>query len=386
MCVLRKLIFVIVICAVVSCNKKSSNGVAIGTISTTSILSVSDTLNFIIPDTIPSPFSRSNLFWNSNEHYVGFLGDVNNNEIQIQVLDIEKSKWGNIKLNIEGQNQVYSMGSFGFNGDETITYFASITPRILNVDFDGKVLSNKEFSGKYLHAINNGVFNPNIMQTDSKIGFLSLEFLNMDKPENYEKARLFTIYNFETETVKHIIKHPQEFHDKAWSPNDQGITSIYNEGKIILSFSKSHYLYVYDMQGLLQKQINVKVKGVEEATPLQKNNDAMGSMLKTEATGKYVSFIYDKWRNVYYRIGTFYDTPLFEPKNFEELSAKRNTLTYVIVTLNESLEVIGADYFNYFDTNINNGSYFVNKDGLHMNLRNSENENMISYVRLKLKH
>lgn len=373
------------IIVLISCNKIPSN-INTNEVVPSRILSVSDTVNYNIPNSIPSPFSRLNFNWNSNAHYVGFLGDEINNEIQVQVLDLKNHEWQSITLSTEGQNQVYGIGSFSFNEDKTINYFPSITPRILNVNFQGEVLSNKEFSGVYAHAINVSVFNPDVMLTDNKVGFLSTEFLNMDDVENYELARLYTIYNLETDTAKHIIKYPKEFRDNAWSPNDRGLATIYNKGNIIFSFSKSHYLYVYDTNGELQEQANVKVKGIGDAKPLKKgDNDAISNMLRTEITGKYSSLIYDKWRNVYYRIGNYYDAPSIEPKSFKELSGMRHKLTYVIATLNEDFQVIGADYFNYFDTNINNGSYFVNKDGLYMNLNNTEDENTLSYVRLVLK-
>ena len=386
---LTKKIFLIVFTFLVgvsfSCKKESKKTIN-KELTKESILILNDTINFTIPDSIPSPFSRSNLFWNSNEKYVGFLGDQNGNEIKIHVLNIENGFWFNVKLLTEGPNQVYGMGSFTFNDDDTLTYFPVITPKILKINFQGEVLSSYEYSDKYKHAINNAVFKPDILLDNSSVGFLTMEFLDMDEISSYDKAKLYTIFEFKNEKAKHIIKHPEEFLDNAWSSNDRGMTAVYNNDKIILNFSKSHFVYSYDLQGNLIEKINVKVKGIGDATPLNKSKsgDAMAVMLKTEATGKYSSLIYDKWKRVYYRIGTFYDSPLFEPKDFKELTAMRNKLTYVIVTLDEDFGVIGTDYFNHLETNLNNGSYFVNENGLYLNMINRNNENLISYVQIVL--
>jgi len=356
------------------------------TILAPSVLKIRDTINIYIPDSIPNPFSRSNLNWNANDDFLGFVGDPKNDELPIHVYDFNKENWFNIPMKAEGPNQVYGLGTFSFNTDSTLYYFPSVVQKSFKANFQGKVIDAGEFSIKFGHGINNTVFNPQIMQDGTKIGFLSMQFLDMDVIKNYELAKLFTIYDFKTKESNHIINFPKEFLGRVWSMNDQSMTSLFENNKIIINFSKSHFLYVYNTSGDLERKINVKVKGVGNAKPLENGSaGAINDMLKTYATGKYSSLIYDKWRKVYYRVGKYYDINNFAPKNIKELNSMRHKQVYVIVVLNESLEVIGTDYFNQSEININDSNYFINENGLYLHLSNYDDENMLSYVRMDLK-
>lgn len=346
------------------------------------VLSISDTLNIVIPDSIPSPSSRSNFSWNSNNKYLGFRGDVTIDVIPIYIYEFQNKKWRVLNLNVEGPNQVYGTGEFAFNGDNSIFYFPSNPPRLLKIDFDGNILANKKFSEQYLHAYNTTVFNPGLLQKGSKLGFLSTEYLNMDEEENYKTARLYTIYDFESNEAEHIINFPEEFHGDIWSPNDQMVTSIYKDGEIILNFSKSHSLYVYDTKGLMKRKVNLRVKEIGDAEPTKANSDYILSMINSESTGQYTSLIYDKWRKVFYRIGKYYNSDL-KPSNLDELRSISSKLSFVVVTLNSDLDVLGVDHYSKLDDGVEASSYFVNEKGLYIQLEEKTN-NLISYLQLKL--
>ena len=373
-----------------SCNMgtKTNAEKTLNEIQVNSILEISGIEKIELPDSIPNPDSIHNLYWNSDKNYLGFIEDIPiENKIYIYLYEFDKKKWKIIPLSKEGPNQVYSLGSFAFENYDTIIYFPSSVPRVIRVDLNGNVISNNEFSKKYSHGINVSVFNPRPIKIDSSLGFLTTEYLHMDRVESYKQASLFTVYDFDTNVSNHLIKYPDEFIGNIWSSNDLFVNSIYNNnGDIILNFSKSHYLYIYDKMGKLKEKVNARIKQIRDAKPDTNNSDALQDMLRAESNGRYKLLIYDEWRNVYYRIASFYDTNTKpNPKNFQELQNLKPYLTHAIITLDENFKVIGQDFFKVEESEIGAQSYFVNENGLYLHSTKTDSNHNLYFVKLILK-
>ena len=97
----------------------------------------------------------------------------------------------------------------------------------------------------------------------------------------------------------------------------------------------------------------------------KRGNDIYQDALDQLNNGHYLKIIYDKWRNVFYRIGTFVDiqTPINDPQEFAKVYNKKKIS---ITTFDANLKVVANDEFFALQERINENYLWVREDGLYI--------------------
>jgi hypothetical protein len=159
----------------------------------------------------------------------------------------------------------------------------------------------------------------------------------------------------------------------------------FNGKEFVYSFNYSDILY---RTSPLHKEIEekaVKSRYIAETKVIRmKSTDANEVMKASCESPSYGNIIYDKYRNVYYRIA-YIKTTLDDKDNpFDIYFSGRKVFS--IMVLNEDLEIIGETLFPEYTYNSN--LYFVLEDGLYLStshIRNPNyNDDVLTFRRIDL--
>ena len=364
-----------------ACNKHQKN-VGQTAQSVAYKISITDSLEIPVPLNIQHPFSMVSGNWNYTEKTICFETDVVNDTVNINCYNFQKKYWKQIHLPLKGVNRVLSNGNFYFVTDSTFLYFPSIVSQALLIDNEGSVKNKFTYSENMnIREGSSGNKAPRIFYNDSLFTFDITEYRSLKDSETFKLSKLYALYNYRQNKIKKIISYPDEFHGAAWSTNDVARYSIYYDDKIMFSFSKSPYIYVYDLNGNLIKKGLVKFDEIKEAHPPSANASAIEKALLKENNGYYSKIIYDKWHKVFYRIGIFYEKS-GEIRSVEDLQRAIKNRKTGIIAFNEKLEILSKAVFNYNDK-LSDLYFFTNKNGFYI-LKDEELEGKMIFYKMEL--
>lgn len=375
---MKKNLSILLLCiSFISCNKNKDFEYSVHDNKT---LLIYDSLEISFPNTISHPDSEISSFWSKDFNSISFLSGSDNQKMSINRYEINSKTWSTIPLDKQGPNQVYSKGAFKFNQDGSFYYFPIVGSRILKINQNGIVDYDNEFSSDGLDNYFSQNKSPNILVDKNNLYFDLSEYNSLTNPKTFETSFLIGKYNLESHKLEKIINFPKEFHNKTWATNDIERTSLYHNETIYMSFTKSKYIYKYNLKGELIDQVYAGIKEVKEAKT--RKDDSFTNAINQQNSGYYHSFIHDPYNDVFYRIGIYFDTDR-EIKTFEDLQEVAQKRVISILILNKSLQIIGRKDFVAEDR-ISENYFFLNNYGLFMKYYPKKETESYHFYHLKL--
>lgn len=308
--------------------------------------------------------------YKTEEEIVSFLNSDN------QTIEIFNYKSGEkiseIKLDQEGPNGVgnigYSSAHYFHNEDSIFVYNRQTSPIFL-LDRNGKVL-NKFKITDYSDPSNIPV--PNSM-TLSPIHFLEGQLFLTCALKNYEED--FSGYpsllslNIKDGKVKYLATLPSIYSAAFWGAYfkyDPSMTIDHINHQLVLSYPVDHFIYTKNLKSGVEDKHFIGSEFIAEILPYESDPAFFLSRNPKErdekenihsfSTSEYRGIIFDKNRNVYYRLA------LIRPSKEKVLQGDKE-FSFSIIIMDENFKKIGE---NLFSTKIYDPStIFLTSEGLN---------------------
>lgn len=153
------------------------------------------------------------------------------------------------------------------------------------------------------------------------------------------------------------------------------------EDKIVYSFPTDHYVYFYSSNFEFKEK---KYMGSRYAQTINSSDDSSSSLFKDKEQriryyinqNSYSNILYDKYRNVYYRIAQH---PLSNWKSGEKFI---KPFSIIVMDVEGNLLTETSIQKDYFNLNLHN--MHVTKEGLLIQ-KETTNENIVEFIRFTLK-
>lgn len=205
-------------------------------------------------------------------------------------------------------------------------------------------------------------------------GFLMAEV----EGENDENRPVMTYYDLKTGSIRHSDSYPAVYHRGYWGGDFVWRNPYYTlspDKKIVLSFSADHHVRVHDFAKTEYKEYYAGNGSVFEFEPIDVRIPTDTRFAEEQCNRHYVEnlnygpILYDKYRNVYYRIAHL-------PNYNVDISKRPIRKPIEIIVLDENFEIIGKCKVPKADYWIN--QCFVGKEGLHIQIQ-SDDENELKF-------
>jgi hypothetical protein len=161
------------------------------------------------------------------------------------------------------------------------------------------------------------------------------------------------------------INYPKNYKDKLWRTNLDWCRGKNKE--MVYSFSSSSFIVVEDS---LKNKIfyNANTKHIDTIPPMASWENVEIKISYMRTTPFYKEILYDKYRNLYYRIAKSYK--------------KKNLPRYTLIILNEHFTKLGEADFPFYTTNDNRSIPLIGKDGIYFRKLDATSNNISFYVYL----
>tara|TARA_B110000027_G_C16088741_1_gene287313 strand:+ start:350 stop:1522 length:1173 start_codon:yes stop_codon:yes gene_type:complete len=310
-------------------------------------------------------------------------------DLGIDIIDLSTNKYiKSIKVEKEGDNGVGRLASFYYINNDSILLLNDTS--VITIDSDSKVTSRKPFINS------NDDYFPTVVSNKTKsfikgdnFFFSKLSFSHPSKNDFFETNNIFSfnLKNFKGEEVPNTFFSEKHL-NKCWAYSDADFYSTYNEkaNELLFSFPIDDNIYKYSLASKKITEIIPSKSSYKKARVNSINCNSIRSFdeKKHNYTNFYYSFIiFDKYKNLYYRMGLLPEENYSSKNNYKNFDRK-----FVITILNSSMEVVGETKvlnskleYVYFD-------WFLNQEGLWISSNNPKNdlfnENTLSYTLFKL--
>lgn len=304
----------------------------------------------------------------NGQEFLTFQNDI---EPEILWYDVASQKYvKTIKLQKEGNNGVGLFCGYYISSENEI-YIPETYKTVLDIVNDrGEIIRKIDYektslgkstipflctSYKSMHILNGKIFIP---QTPN----LALNDVMADSP-----------VTLVVDTVNHSIhefdvRFPQVMSsEEIKRGNTLGVESAYSmcyNGKyFVYSFFFDEDLYIVSLDGKIKNKIKARSKYLEKVYDGRKTPVDMNTWGKTLCEiPMYGNLIYDKYREVYYRI-IYLKTELKDNDNYKDISLQGRT-KFSIMILDKNLNLLGETLFpdNTYASNL----LFVRADGLYI--------------------
>ncbi len=183
----------------------------------------------------------------------------------------------------------------------------------------------------------------------------------------------FTFNLYDTTQILRMTKYPDTYRKGIYYGDvaeKQVSRTINNKKEKIFSFPIDHNLYIYDSSGNFIKKVNAKSKYINDFIPIPENNVNNLSAIITaqNKTALYTDIMFDKYRNLYYRISWHEVTPKEEGK-----VAQRADGSWSIIVIDNDFTVLSEIFF---PGNFNTKTPIITKEGIILATPNSQNNNL----------
>ncbi|GHT87681.1 hypothetical protein FACS189474_1110 [Bacteroidia bacterium] len=153
----------------------------------------------------------------------------------------------------------------------------------------------------------------------------------------------------------------------------------FNGKEFVYSFYSDENIYVASIDHTEIKKIQVKSKYINQLIIERKSDDMIQTMKKDLEIPHYGNLIYDKYRNVYYRLA--YPKVELEPDLDYRSMSSQGRKKFSIIILDEKFNIIGETLFPEYTYNPT--VLFVHEDGLYIcnnhQMNPSFNEDILSF-------
>ncbi|RUA33767.1 MAG: hypothetical protein DSY77_08595 [Bacteroidetes bacterium] len=292
----------------------------------------------------------------------------------LQFIDLHsKETKQTIKLERDGPSRIKTLSELLLLEDKI---YLKTVPEWITIDHNGKVLERVNYSN-LAEDLNNeyiigGGFTISYtikreLSIDQKSVYMRLYPVNLEAntPEFYT-APLFCKLNFDTKSVEidPFLPYPELFR----SGINYGILDkpsiIELEDRLVYSFPNHSTIYVYDLKDSSISANMVKSKKIDSVVDINQNGTLRDVMKSSLLGDTYHPIIYDKFRDLYYRVIRVID----ETKDEKE---------YYLQIINNEFKVL--EEIELPDDKVYQNRYEVTREGLYFQLMSSRG-NIFSYM------
>jgi len=319
-----------------------------------------------------SPYSRCVRYYKDAKdvEWLFYEHNLTNELIIFSLNDGEIKK--RLKFERSGPDGIGSiLGCFVHNIDSiflcSTTYYRNIFLTDTTGQIKKKYKLNRINDKSKLEPHTNGFLTYDRMEAlieDDILGFFSYSMKYNSNNEKLSKENIFYRYDLKNEAVIEAVKYPElDISDKC---DLTGYTSAFTKsGHMLISFWQDNNIYEYIPQ--VMKYIKHGCKSRYQKSSLTERNGNQYTMEESMAnsitTCSYEQFVYDEYRNVYYRF--FY--PGIEINENDDIKYLReNPEVFSIMVLDDAFNVIGEtmmpkNAYSYHMT-------YITEDGLFISL------------------
>lgn len=240
--------------------------------------------------------------------------------------------------------------------------------------------NNQQLYSKYYNNPENNSYFPVIITNDSPPFIYNhtlyfTKLIDLKPGDNYYNSNLLIAFDLKKDSL-YELKHtnyPMMYYNKCFLSNELSLKHTKaNKDLVILNYPIDDTLYIYSLKKqkiIDKKKIRSKYKkGEVKSTDCSKIWDTKTYWKHLYTSYLYNAIIYDKYRNIYYRLVKL-------PKKDYDLNKKYNSMNipFSIMVLDKDFNILAESEilnikpeFIWFD-------YFVNKDGLWISVNNPDN-------------
>jgi hypothetical protein len=293
-----------------------------------------------------------------------------------QFIDMEN---GNVEkevpLRFEGPNSVQGITGATLTALDSIWILLSRPPRLALLNFKGEIVLEKEivnnlrtypisylfvYSGAPLIQYNTTIFGPQPL----------LEGHHQLTKADLKKYQLLYSFDFRKDGQKwYDVFYPENYWDRGKKLSDFSWTDAGKE--LYIAPTYDHEIQIFDMSsGVLKDRKQVKSSYIDNFNYVNEMPTGMNEGIKNSIIyDKYGNFLYDKYREVFYR---FFNPgyELLEELTFEELSPiARSSPNTGVMVLDKELNILGEFLFGENEVH-SKSNMFVGEKGLYISLNN----------------
>jgi len=346
-----------------------------------------DSIAFDAYENIPvNPSNIQYIDTDSAEYFLAYNPFVRN----LCLLDFRSGKTiQKIHLEKEGEHGISSFNGGSLTGNDSVWYLSN-PPSIGLLNFRGEKLKSKRVEDNlkpltYLSAPSDKMLHPR----GSKIFVAQPLFMDHHhmKKEDIQKQRLVFSYNMVTDSVEwHEVYYPKNYWDKG--KKTSGFSWAERKGKLYIAPWYDHEIQIFDLdKEEVTQSKSVKSEYVNQFLYANKlPSGANEGFLLTFSHDQYSTFLYDEYRDVFYRffLPSFNIQDLGDEYNYRDLLISRPYLG--VMVLDKDLKVIGEHILDKFQV-YTSSNHFVGRNGLYLSLNNLFNpdydEDRFRYLVLK---
>lgn len=347
-----KYLSIVLLFLIISCNKAEVDNYKVH-------LKSNDSLVANIPTNIPVPDFMNK--WSYNDKT--FLFSVPGKDYSTYYsYHIDSETWSSQKFYYYDNNGIRSDAYIYVNDttkifiplqaqSEILIFKKDTLNRNINLDDVNELLETKDF---------NPLFNDysNIHLSNGKLYFPVRIFLKLN-PSNFNQDKLYAVYNLKTDEIKYVGSIPQDFEDYASFISNNFHKSIaVGQNNVLVSLPKLPYLLVYDKNGDFVTKLDAQNDNINKSQTNDSQEKNKVSILN-HLSGLYNRVLYDKFRNIYYRISTSYDNYDGSLSGLQTKNFFKNKKTRIHV-FDEKLKTISVNEFR----GLNENKFFINAEGL----------------------
>ncbi|EON77401.1 hypothetical protein ADIS_2115 [Lunatimonas lonarensis] len=280
-----------------------------------------------------------------------------------------------IVLNYEGPNSVGGFTGATITALDSIWLLTSRPPKLNLLNFEGEIVLEKEIKNDVRPFPINYLFvfapAPLIQYKQTIFGPQPLlEGHHQITKEDISKYQLAYSFDFGQDTVVwHDVYYSENYWDAGKKLSDFSWSKDGN--KIFLAPIYDHEIQIFDMDsGKILNKKQVKSTYINSFNYVNEIPAGLNEGIKNRILhDRYGSFLFDKYREVFYRLfNPGYE--LLEELTMEELSLiDRSKPKTGIMILDKELNVLGEHLFGDFEIH-SSSNMFVGEKGLYLSLNN----------------
>ena len=324
---------------------------------------------------------------------ITFLYRLNHRTNSIEKYNLKTNQLaGVLKFNYVGPNGINQLKAYYIISDSTLLLMNTYLGKIFLAKPNGTILKRYDYLNQ-LNLIPADFFsrteNPLVYSSKTNILNVNLSPLkNSVTDKSYYSIPISAKLFFNTNTIKvNKIRYPE-----LYKENNYGgvialhfFASTYNSHKDLMaySFNADPVIYTEDSRGKIKKYDAHSRYFVKPKPMPNKQMSFEESRMLYLQKPRYESLMYDKYRNIYYRVCLL---PIEIEKGKKYSPLKIAEMPFSIMVLDSNFRVINEQKFKKHLYNV--FEYFITEKGLWISANNPYNpgfdENKISYVLFRL--
>ncbi|NJL76682.1 MAG: DUF4221 family protein [Saprospiraceae bacterium] len=325
----------------------------------------------IISSVPPSTFCIRYLETDDDE-LVYYLDRDRNRIIIYSIRTLDKVK--ELKFLNEGDQGVGTITGFSILSQDSIILSSLGKPWFYLINENGIIIQKIDFrwdndSQEAVYTPLSSKHNSEVYKYKDNLYFLQQLYQATTLARNYKVVAEYNLSN--RRGVLTDFYFPKDYFDNG-RLLDVASLAFDGQDKLVYSLRGSHYLYVYNVNTKLTNKVEAVSEYLDDFKIVEGNSplDYFEYIVKN---GGYESIIFDKYRNLFYRIVRLKPNDLSTIKKNELQNAVDFPDRFSIIVFDKDLikmseTVLDGNYYNIYN-------FFVGKEGLYISNNNPSNPN-----------